>query len=104
MAAAVITAAIIISAATVIDRRRINDRGRDINRSRAVINRGRRRHVDRLRRDVNRSGIHDPGDADGNPDVNASQGDAGDQQTRGTDTCDKPFFHVAPACRMTQQS
>lgn len=97
-------AAVVISAATVIHRSRINHGRRDIHRRRTVIHRRGRGDVHRRRGHVDGGGIDDAWNADGNTNVHAGQGDAGNQQTRGTDTCNKPFFHLAPACCETQQS
>ncbi|CAB3831895.1 hypothetical protein LMG26689_00994 [Achromobacter animicus] len=97
-------AAVVITAATVIHRPRINDGRRDINRCRTVIHRWGRCDVHRRRGHVDGCGVDDAWNTDGDTNVHAGQSDAGNQQTCGTDTCNKPFFHLAPACCETQQS
>lgn len=97
--------AIVMAAAPVIHRRRIDHwRRRHVHGSRAVVHRRRRRHVYRLRRDIDGRWVDDSRNADRNAHIHARQGDTGDHQPRGANTCNKPFFHLAPARCQTQQS
>lgn len=93
-----------VGAATVIHRGGVNHRRRHVDGRRTVVNRGRRGYVNGSGGNVYRRGIHHTRHADGNTHVHSGQGHAGDQQTCGTHTSNKPLFHVAPARCTTQQS